>query len=232
MSSTAEQTKNKVKKKKREGNFLYDFVRVTGALPTLLYMRIKTIRINKNVPKHVKGGVLIAANHISFLDPVIVHCAFWYRRLHCLATKDLYDTPTRAKFFNAMHCIMVDKDNVSVGMLHSVCDRLKENKAVVIFPEGSVNREEGEVKTYKSGAILMAHLTKKPILPVCIIQRKHWYNRQVVVVGEPIDVNALCGKIPTMEEMEKASAYIREKELELLEFYQNRKNKKKQKESK
>ncbi len=232
MSSTVEQTKKTVKKKKRKSNILYDFVKVTGALPTMLWMRTKILRINKNVPKHVKGGVLIASNHISFLDPIIVHCAFWYRRLHCLATKDLYNTPTRTKFFNAMHCIMVDKDNVSVGMLHSVCDRLKEEKAVVIFPEGTVNREEGEVKTYKSGAILMAHISKKPILPICIIQRKHWYNRQTVVVGEPIDVNELCGRIPTMEEIEKASAYIREKELELLEFYQNRINKKGKKENK
>ena len=228
MSSTEEQKKKKTKKKKREYNFPYDFVKVTGSIPTWIWMRPKILHVNKKVTKRIKGGVLIASNHISFLDPIIIHCVFWKRRLHCLATKDLYTSPTKERFFNLMHCIKIDKENFNIGSLHTVCDRLKEGKAVVIFPEGKVNRAEN-VESYKSGAILMAHIAHKPIIPVYIVRRQHWYNRQVAVIGEPIDVNAMCGKIPSMEEIDKASAYMREKEIELMEFYNNKNKKKKEK---
>ena len=225
-----QQNKTKKKKKKRESNFLYDFVKVTGIVPTLIWLRPKIIRVSKNVPKRIKGGALIASNHISFVDPITVHCAFWYRRLYCLATKDLFDTPRKEKFFNAMHCIMVDKDNFHMGSFHAVCDRLKAEKAVVIFPEGTVHREGEKAHHYKSGAILMAHISHKPVVPVCIIKRKHWYSRQVAVIGEPIDVNAMCGKIPSMDEIDEASKYIREKENELMEYYYEKYTKKKRKE--
>ena len=213
MNSKSEQ------KKKRQSNFFYDFVKITGALPTLLWMRPKILKINKNVPKRIKGGVLIASNHISFLDPITIHCAFWYRRLHSLATKDLYNTPRKTRFFNAMHCIMVDKENFHMDTFHNVCDRLKEEKAVVIFPEGTVNREGEEVRSFKSGAILMAYSSRKPIVPVYLVKTKHWYNRRVIIIGEPINVNELCGKIPSMEAIDKVCSYLREKESELLEFY-------------
>ena len=116
-----------------------------------------------------------------------------------------------------------------MGSLHAACDRLKDDKVVMIFPEGHVNFEAEKLDSYKSGAILMAHLSKKPIIPVYIAPPKRWYNRRVVVVGEPIDVNALCGKIPTMDEMEKASAYMREKEMQLKEYYENYENRRKKK---
>ena len=218
--------KQKKKKKKRECNFAYDVVRVTGARPVMLWLRIKTVHVGEKSPKRVKGGVLIAANHIGFLDPVIVHCSFWYRRLNCLATKDLYKNKLLTKFFNAMHCIMVDKENFHMGTFRSACDRLKEDKAVLIFPEGSINKDAEKVATYKAGAIVMAHMSKKPILPVYIARAKKWYQRSQVLIGEPIDVTSMCGMIPTMEEIEKASAYLHEKEIELMEYYNRSKEKK------
>ena len=213
------QEEKKVKKKKRERNFMYDFVKVTGAIPCLLWLRPKVLRVNKNVPKQFKKGVLIAPNHISYVDPILAHCVFWYRRMHCLATKELFDTPLKEKFFTAMKCIVVDRDNFHMSSFRGVCDRLKEEKAVLVFPEGRVNTEGETPIGYKSGIIVMAHLSKKPIVPVYFSRAKHWYSRHVAVIGEPIDVNALCGVIPSMEEIEKASAYIRQKEVELMEYY-------------
>ena len=102
--------KSTVKKKKRQSNFLYDFVRVTGFVPVYIWMRPKTIYATKR-PK-IKGGFLIAANHIGFTDPVLVHFAFWRRRLNCIATKDLFQGKTKNAFFNKMNCIMVDKENL------------------------------------------------------------------------------------------------------------------------
>lgn len=206
------------RKPKRIGNFWYDFVKITGAIPALLWIRPKIIRVGQKCPK---GGVLISSNHPTFLDPIIILTSFPWRRLHSLATKDLYKNRLLTFMFNRMHCIQVDKTNFSMATFHEVVDRLKNGHAVVIFPEGQVNQGGGqEVRAFKSGAILMAHRAGVPIVPVYIVRREKWYKTQRVVVGEPFDVKAAVGLIPSVEKMERVTELLREKELELKRFYE------------
>lgn len=214
-------SKDNKTQKKRKCNFLYDFVKVTGAIPALVWFRPKIIRVSEKVPKNVKGGVLIAANHTTFVDPIILLLTFWKRRVYSIATKDIFNTKFKKWFFTRMNCIIIDKQNVSVRSLRSVCDTLKDGKAVMIFPEGTVNVKEEDVRSFKSGVVLMAHLGKAPIIPVYIVKAKHFYNRTKVVVGEPIDVSTLLGAIPTMEEIDSACNYIHEKEEQLKIYYEN-----------
>ena len=212
----------KEQKKTKRNYFLYDFVKITGAIPCFFWLRVKTIRFSSNSPKRVKGAAVIAANHTSFLDPIIVHLAFWYRRLHCLATKDLFSTKLKRWFFTTTNCIEVDKENFSIASLHTVCDVLRDGKAVMIFPEGHVNRDVEDLHTYKSGAVLMAHIGRAPIIPVYIAKGKRWYNRTSVVIGEPVNVCEMCGRIPSMEDIDKVSLYLHEKEEELKAFYETK----------
>ena len=221
-----ESKKNNKKKKNKADQppkwpILYDFVKITGALPTLLLMRARTIYINGKKKNPLKGGVLITANHTGFLDPPQIFVSFWKRRIYSLATKDLYKNKFWRTFFKAMCCIETDKENFSMQSFHKAVNFLKADKAVLIFPEGGVNTTEDTVKAYKSGAVLIAHRANKPILPVYIVKVDKWYNRRTLVVGEPIDVKALCGPIPTASAIDNVSEIIRQKELELVEFYQN-----------
>lgn len=232
--SSKEKTQKK-KKKKRVSNFWYDFVKATALVPVLLFYRHKIIRTGNTKPTKIKGAALISCNHISFCDPIILHCAFWRRRLRILATKDLYNTKLKSWFFDRMQCIVVDKENFSMRSLHAVCDSLKEGKLVTIFPEGGVNRQDThEMLSFKSGAALMAFQSNAPIIPACIIKRKHWFNRQIVLLGDPVDIKALCGERPSIADLNKASEYLREKEMELMAHYDailsQKKNKKRKKE--
>lgn len=211
--------KDKPRKKAKDHNFWYDFVKVTGMPSALILCRPKIIHVSEKARKHIKGGVMIASNHITFIDPIIIHFAFWYRRLNFLATKDLFKSNTKQWFFEAVHCIVVDKDNFTMRSLHSVCDKLKQEKAVVIFPEGTVGKDESNVQTFKSGAILMAHISGKPIVPIYIIPAKSWHDSNKVIVGEPIDLGELCGKIPSAQQIENAAKYLQDKEQELINFY-------------
>ena len=103
----------KQKKTKRINYFLYDFVKVTGAIPALIWMRPKVIYLGEHEKQQkVKGGMLISSNHHSFVDPILIHCAFWKRRLHCLATKDLYTTKLKQFFFKHMKCICVQESHL------------------------------------------------------------------------------------------------------------------------
>ena len=208
------------RKKRPVGNFWYDFVKITGLIPGLLWIRPKVIRTGGKCPR---GGVLISSNHPTFLDPIILLASIRERRLHSLATTDLFSNKLKTFMFTQMHCIPVDKNNFSMTTFHEVVDRLKDGKAVVIFPEGQVNRGGGrEINAFKSGAILMAHRASAPILPVYIVRREKWYRRQYVVVGEPFDVRAAVGMIPTMEQVDKVCEQLREQELALKRFYEEK----------
>ena len=211
--------KSSRKRKKLFYNFCYDFVKVTGALPILLWLRPKIYRPYGT--KTLKKGVLVSANHRSMLDPVIVHVIFPTRRMNCLATKDLFNTELKRRFFNQMHCIEVDKDNFTLSAFHEVVLRLQNEKMVVIFPEGGLNRDkEDTIHTFKSGAVLMAHKSKKPILPVYIVKREKWYHRQRIVVGEPFYVSESVGAMPTLAEINVASDNLRKMEIELREYFE------------
>ena len=217
--SSEKNLKDKKKKRKIGSNFCYDVLKWFGIWPALIWLRPK--RIFPHGKKRVKGGVLVCANHRSFLDPLIVHCAILGRRLNCLATKDLYDTKKKARFFNLMNCIMVDKENFSLSSFHTVVEKLQDKKVVVIFPEGQVNREEtGGVLAFKSGAVFMAHKSGAPILPMYIVKREKWYERQKIVIGEPFDVRDALGAIPTLEKLTTVSEQLRIKEVELSEYYE------------
>ena len=232
MNSTVEpkktnNTPQQKKAKKKYDYLVYDFVKVTGFLPTLVFLRPKTICIGETKSTKIRGGALLSSNHLSYLDPVIIHTAFWRRRIHCIATKEIYAAKAMNWFFQKMHCIKVDRENFSMSTFHGVREGLNDERLVLIFPEGQVNHEEGTVLAFKSGAILMAHQCNKPIIPVYIVKRNKWYERQKVMVGDPIDVRALCGKMPTMAQLNAASDILRQKEVELMEKYEELYNKNK-----
>ena len=212
--------KNKRKNNKRKYNFWYDFVKVTGLIPALIWIRPKVIRLGEE-SKKVKGGVLIASNHVTYVDPIILHCAFLKRRLFSVATKDVCKTKLRKFFFSMANCIIIDKQNFALASLREICDVLKQEKAVVIFPESSVSKEEN-INSYKSGFVLMSLLSKKPILPVCIIKRKRWFERMKIVIGEPINVSDICGNTQTVEELEKVSELLQQKEQEMLTAFRDK----------
>ena len=213
-------TNNAKTKKKWQpfSNFWYDFIKVTGAVPALIWLRPK-VYYPFGKPK-TKGPILISSNHPTMIDPIVVLVTFPWRRLNSLATKDLYSSKFKEFMFNQMHCIKVDKNNFSVSSFHDVVNRLNEGKVVLIFPEGQVNREEAML-AFKSGAILMAHKSGAPILPIYIVKREKWYRRQHVVIGQQVNVCEILGKIPSMQQLTEASDLLRDNEQKLREYFES-----------
>lgn len=210
----------KNKKRKKRSNLFYDFVYITGFIPIALWMRPKRIYIGKK--PDLRGSLLISSNHRGFVDPTILLSAFPSRRLHCIASKDLYKNKLLSTFFDLTHCIKIDKTNFTLSSFHTVIERLNDGCAVVIFPEGQLNHEEGEkgMLPFKAGVSLMAYKGAAPILPVYLVKREKWYHRQIIVIGEKINVKELFGDKPSMEQMNNVSNLLREKEQELFNYYE------------
>ena len=202
----------------KENTAFLDFVRITGAVPAFIWKRPKVYYVGDKKKCLVKGGVLIASNHVTFTDPILLYCVFWRRRLRFLATKDLYKSKFLEFLFSVVGCIQVDKENFNISTLHDVVDKLKNGKAILIFPEGQVNKSE-QTLSFKSGAVLMSQLSGVPIQPVFIVHPKKWYKPNVDIVGEPIDVRSMCNLVPSVDELQKISDHIRDCEEKLKQYY-------------
>lgn len=209
----------KEKQEKKIPTVYHDFVKITGFPFALLYLRPKVMEAGTAKISQIRNGVLITANHIRFDDPILLLTAFWRRRLRFLASKELFRNKRMNFFFTRMLCISVDRDNFNMRSFHKVCDSLKQGHAVVIFPEGKINTSQTELLDFKSGSVFMAYQSQTPILPVFIAPPKKWYHRRVIVVGDPVDVRALCGTVPSMDTVRQATEQLRQKELELKNYY-------------
>ena len=203
---------------KKVSNYLfYDFVRLTAALPGLLWLRPKHVYENENAKKRVRGGALVIANHTGFLDPILLMYAIWYRRHHFVCMDSIFDSRVRNWLFTRFHCIPINRDNLSMRQLKRITGELQQGHLVTMFPEGHLNGE-GKLSPFKSGMILLAIMSLKPIVPVYVKYPAHWYSRLTVCIGEPYDAAGILGKTPTLDRIEGAAKELEEKEKQLTEL--------------
>lgn len=201
-----------------KGYFLFDFTKITGAIPLLLWFRPKVIYASETAKRHHTGGTVFIANHVGPTDPIIMMLAIWYRRLHILAMRELFERPIMGKFLRGFHAIYVDRENFNLGSFRGIISLLKEGKAVALFPEGHIGNESGTVETFKTGMIMMAASGNAPIVPLYIKKKKSFWERQTIVIGDAITVSERGQALPTMKRMEELAALVQQKETELIEF--------------
>ena len=72
--------------------FFYDFMKVTGALPGLIWLRPKWIYETPTAKKRLRNGCIVISNHHSFFDPVYLMYAIWYRRHHFICGKEFFES--------------------------------------------------------------------------------------------------------------------------------------------
>ena len=115
----------------------------------------------ENLPR--TGPFLIAANHASHLDPPLVGCQI-ARQMRFFARKTLWSNAVTSWWLNRTECIPVDRDSGDVGAIKRVLQALREDRAVVLFPEGT-RSPDGQLQKPKAGVGLMACKTGAPVVP-------------------------------------------------------------------
>lgn len=153
--------------------------------------------------KKLKGGVLIAANHLNFVDPLVVGCTFWYRRVFFLAAEALMKNKLVAALLKGIGCIKIDRNISDVEAIGKSVRLLKAGKCLVMFPQGGITKG---LDSIKAGAALIALQSGVSILPMYSAPRRHWWQRRVAVIGEMIDPKTLVkGKIPSLQDLSHIS---------------------------
>lgn len=196
--------------------FIYDFIKFTAAIPGLIWIRPKKMYLTKTAKKKIRGGALVISNHFGFFDEIYLMLSIWYRRHHFVATQEFFEGKFKNFLFHSFLCIPIDKNNWGMSSFREIVSHLTQEELVVIFPEGGLNADKsGSVNAFKSGMVLMSAQSGKPIIPVYIKKKKHFYNRVRVAIGEPINVRERYSAMPNVVQMEEISKLLHDKEEEL-----------------
>ena len=110
-----------------------------------------------------EGSFLIAANHTSHLDPPLVGSQI-AKQMRFFARKSLWDNRLIGWWLSQVETIAVERDSGDVGAIKRVLQALKEDRAIVLFPEGT-RSPNGKLQKPKAGVGLMACKTGVPVVP-------------------------------------------------------------------
>ncbi len=177
-----------------------DIGRIISAV-TLLLFPLKKIYLPGST-KWLRGGALIAANHTSFRDPFLVGGVFWYRRTFFLAAEVLMKNKFVALLLKGMGCIKIDRNVCDLKAIKKTIGYLKDERIVTVFPQGGIQGDD-DMSALKSGIVLMALRSKKPIIPVYISFHK-LFHRGYAVIGKPLLLES-SGAVASVSDIQDAT---------------------------
>lgn len=158
----------------------------------------------------IRGGAVLAANHSTFSDPFLLGVAVWYRRMFFLAAEVVMRNKLRSWLLTGVGAIRIDRNQADIEAIRRAVTVLKEGHLLGIFPQGGITEGE-DIQTLKPGAVLIALQAGVPIIPMYLCPKKHWYNRRVVVIGDPIDPkDYIKKKFPSTADIEHVSRILQE----------------------
>ena len=119
----------------------------------------------ENVPK--RGAFIVASNHVSHLDPVVIGVAC-PRRVCFLARESLWEHPLMWIFMTAMQCIPIKRGQSDFSALREAARRLKSGERIGLFPEGT-RQPSGQLGTAKRGIGLLAAMARVSVVPAVVV---------------------------------------------------------------
>ena len=147
------------------------------------------------------GQYLLISNHRSIIDPLIIETAlkdtkvdgFW------IAKKELYNSFFFGTFVRNAGCVLLDREASNMASFFKDTKKIvKEGHSIYIFPEGTRNKENTPLSSFKEGSRIIALKNRLPIFPVYIksnaneILKEAILNRTKnlkiqILIGEIID---------------------------------------------
>lgn len=142
---------------------------------------------------YIRGGAILAPNHVSYLDPPIVAAAS-PENIHFLARETLFHS-FFGRLITALNAHPVQGHINNLKAVKTICELLKKDCKVILFPEGtrSKNNTLGKIKP---GVGMLVSRSKTAIIPVYIHgtftiwprsqKRPHLFGKTAVIFGSPI----------------------------------------------
>ncbi len=135
-------------------------------LATGLSMRALFRMRVENQPQ-IEGGYVLAANHSSYLDPLLLGSAS-RRRVTFLMTEVVWRSPSMSWFYRWNRAIPLAARGANRDALRGARGVLQQGRVIGIFPEGGLSRDGG-LMLGSPGAVSLVLNESVPIVPVGIV---------------------------------------------------------------
>ncbi len=176
----------------------------TRILFLLCYPPLKFIG-REHIPQ---GAALVCGNHTALSDPVIACFAMTLKHdVQPMSKIEIRSVPIIGQVLEWGGAVFVDRGQTETKSIKQALTCLKEERKLLIYPEGTRKAEGEEGTDAKTGAAFFATRSKVPIIPVYIPRHKSRFRWNNVWIGE-VYTPEIAGKKPTPQELEDITGEI------------------------
>src|SRR3990172_747407 len=177
---------------------LYSIAVLIISIFARLLFRLKVSGV-ENIP--LSGGVIIAANHFSYLDIPLLSYGL-NRPANFIGKKQLFTIPVAGTLLRLLGGIPIDREKIDRSALREIMKKLNSGNVVVIYPEGT-RSHDGRLQPGKPGVGFIVRMSGKKVVPTAILGTDKampsgsWFIRPSPVTirfGEPLDFHENSSK--------------------------------------
>jgi len=156
----------------------------------LFALKVKVVNKNNEA---LSGGMVIASNHLSNWDPVIIG-VYLRRRLNFMAKEELFFNKLFGKIIRIHGAFPVKRGKADVQALKQALKILKNQEALCLFPEGTRSKT-GELGEFQQGVAMIALKSGAKIQPVALRGTENAFKKFrpeiTIIIGEAFDPQML-----------------------------------------
>ncbi len=165
------------------------FVRFAAflAAPLMRFLYRPQYHNSHYIPQN--AGYMLMGNHVSFLDPVLVHLTvpdyvYW------VSKKELFQTKFLRNIFRKLEMIPLDRDQVDINAMKTIRNHIKEGNVIGLFPQGTrVDPENYLDYLPQAGVSAICTKYKMMILPVYLDGPYRLFRKNHIYFGAPFCLN-------------------------------------------
>jgi glycerol-3-phosphate dehydrogenase (NAD(P)+) len=165
----------------------------------LFYFRVRRLG-REHIPG---GGVILAANHRSFLDPFLIGCCIG-RPIYFVAKREMFKNPLLGWLLNCMGAFPVRRGEADEESVKTALALLERGRAVVMFPEGTRIRA-GSLAKPKRGVGRLALQSGAAVVPIAITGSERARDGWKI---KPVKVHIRCGPPLTFPRVDAPSPFL------------------------
>lgn len=162
-------------------------------LSKLLLKVFYGLTVTHEGPSPSKGGLIITANHVSNLDPLVLGVSVRRDDVRFIAKEELFRVPFLGSLLRALNVIPLKRGGSDLRAMKIALGELARGSVVALFPEGT-RSADGNPGAPQTGIGFMACKSGAPVLPVYISGTKDIYprNGRMKLRGK---IRAYCGEV-------------------------------------
>lgn len=150
----------------------------------------------------IDGPVIVAANHISSVDPQVILALSPNRYVSYMIAREYYNIPVVGRLVRMIQCVPVNRSGVDTASIKAALRHLEEGKVLGIFPQGGIRKPDDRAPP-RDGVGMLALRSGATVIPACVCGIAHTDSviRPIVTpaharvrFGRPVDLTRWRGR--------------------------------------